>query len=148
MTTATRIELPHSYTEDFAAHPELPAWFEAKRKAAFARFKETGFPTARRGNEPWKYTSVSAPARLAFKLDTTRHVAPTQAALKQHLPLPSAWHTFVVVNGQVVTAPSVAGPVVVTTLAQALQSHAHLVERHFGAQLVGEADPFTDLSTA
>ncbi|MFQ5861273.1 MAG: hypothetical protein ACE5IG_06980, partial [Dehalococcoidia bacterium] len=35
-----------------------PLWARELRKAAVSRFHDLGFPTARRGNEEWKYTDV------------------------------------------------------------------------------------------
>jgi Fe-S cluster assembly protein SufD len=40
-----------------------PAWLEAARKAAIARFAELGVPTRR--HEEWKYTSAERIARVA-----------------------------------------------------------------------------------
>jgi Fe-S cluster assembly protein SufD len=45
-----------------------PSWLSSLRDDAWSRFNETGFPTARRGNERWKYTSVRPIARVDFSL--------------------------------------------------------------------------------
>jgi Fe-S cluster assembly protein SufD len=42
-----------------------PAWLEASRKAALARFVELGFPTRR--DEEWKYTNPAAIAKVAWQ---------------------------------------------------------------------------------
>jgi len=42
-----------------------PAWLEAARKAAIARFAELGVPTRR--HEEWKYTSAERIARVAWR---------------------------------------------------------------------------------
>jgi Fe-S cluster assembly protein SufD len=44
-----------------------PAWLRQLRLDAFHRFTELGFPTARRGNEEWKYTDVGPLAKTAFQ---------------------------------------------------------------------------------
>ena len=41
-------------------------WLAELRAAGWARFRELGFPTARRGNERWKYTAVAPIARVRF----------------------------------------------------------------------------------
>ncbi len=49
---------------DGAAHD--PAWLRELRRDAMADFTRAGFPTARHGNEPWKYTDVRTLASTAF----------------------------------------------------------------------------------
>ena len=43
-----------------------PNWLQDLRDTGWSRFNETGFPTARRGNERWKYTNVGPIARTDF----------------------------------------------------------------------------------
>ena len=43
-----------------------PPWLGQLREQAWSRFLELGFPTARRGNEAWKYTNVAPIARVDF----------------------------------------------------------------------------------
>ena len=43
-----------------------PAWLEAARKAAIARFAELGFPTRRL--EEWKYTNPAAIAKVSWQI--------------------------------------------------------------------------------
>ena len=43
-----------------------PPWLKELRDSAWSRFNETGFPTARRGNERWKYTNVGNIAKTDF----------------------------------------------------------------------------------
>ena len=43
-----------------------PSWLRDLRDSAWSRFIETGFPTARRGNERWKYTNVGPIAKTDF----------------------------------------------------------------------------------
>ena len=67
MSTQT-IRHPH-YHEDhqaLAAASPGPAWLADLRAAGWERFNEIGFPTARRGNERWKYTAVAPIARVNF----------------------------------------------------------------------------------
>ena len=44
-----------------------PAWTRELRRAALDRFRDLGFPTARRGNEEWKYTDVAPIARAPVR---------------------------------------------------------------------------------
>ena len=43
-----------------------PSWLRDIRDNAWSRFIDTGFPTARRGNERWKYTNVGPIAKIDF----------------------------------------------------------------------------------
>src|SRR5436309_15439515 len=45
---------------------QQPGWLDELREAAFEHFREAGLPTARRGNEPWKYTNVGPIANSEF----------------------------------------------------------------------------------
>ena len=66
--TTTTIRHP-KYHQDhlaLAAASTGPAWLNDLRAAGWERFNEIGFPTARRGNERWKYTAVAPIARVNF----------------------------------------------------------------------------------
>ena len=65
----TRTISNHRYHEDhlaLAAASPGPAWLADLRAAGWQRFDEIGFPTARRGNERWKYTAVAPISRVGF----------------------------------------------------------------------------------
>ena len=65
----TRTISNHRYHQDhlaLAAASSGPAWLDDLRAAGWKRFSEIGFPTARRGNERWKYTAVAPIARVGF----------------------------------------------------------------------------------
>ena len=65
----TRTISNHRYHEDhlaLAAASPGPAWLDDLRAAGWERFSELGFPTARRGNERWKYTAVAPISRVGF----------------------------------------------------------------------------------
>ena len=65
----TRTVSNHRYHEDhlaLAADSAGPAWLADLRAAGWERFSELGFPTARRGNERWKYTAVAPISRVGF----------------------------------------------------------------------------------
>src|SRR3990172_12807853 len=58
------------YLADFEARSaELagqPSWLRELRQRAISHFREVGLPTARKGNEPWKYTNVAPIANADF----------------------------------------------------------------------------------
>ena len=56
----------HDDHQSLAAASPGPAWLAELRAAGWERFNEIGFPTARRGNERWKYTSVLPISRVNF----------------------------------------------------------------------------------
>ncbi len=65
----TRTISNHRYHEDHLALASAsagPAWLADLRAAGWERFNELGFPTARRGNERWKYTAVAPISRINF----------------------------------------------------------------------------------
>ena len=65
----TRTISNQRYHEDhqaLAAASPGPAWLADLRAAGWQRFGELGLPTARRGNERWKYTAVAPIARVGF----------------------------------------------------------------------------------
>ena len=66
--TTTTIRYPHYHQDHLAlaAAGTSPAWLANLRAAGWERFNEIGFPTARRGNERWKYTAVAPVARVNF----------------------------------------------------------------------------------
>ena len=69
MSTQT-IRHPRYYEDYLALRRQQtgdgPAWLDELRSAGWERFDSLGFPTARRGNERWKYTSVAPIARVDF----------------------------------------------------------------------------------
>ncbi len=66
--TAQTIRYPQYYDDyrALAGNGSGLAWLDELRAAGWGRFNEIGFPTARRGNERWKYTTVAPIARVGF----------------------------------------------------------------------------------
>ena len=155
--TTTADTYPH-YTAAYEAQsPEVAETLRALRNRGWDAFSQLGLPTARRGNEPWKYTNVAPIAREAFAhpqpmpvengvvtLDDVRAAAPWHAG----------WHTFVFVDG--VFAPRLSSGaeiaessgIVIAPLADTI--HA---ERGASVSLLGELarpedDGFVALNTA
>ena len=70
--TSARAKFSH-YLADFQSLTQgvgsrAPLWLQGLRDSGWSRFNETGFPTARRGNERWKYTNVSPLAKMNFSI--------------------------------------------------------------------------------
>jgi Fe-S cluster assembly protein SufD len=109
MTTATDA-YPH-YAADYTAQPaDAPPALMALRSRGWDAFSRLGLPTARRGNEPWKYTNVAPIAREAFAnpkpLDVdARPISLDQ--LREVAPWHEDWFTLVFVDG--VFAPALSG---------------------------------------
>ena len=69
---------------------------------AWARFTQLGLPTARRGNEKWKYTNVAPIARSAFGYawDLDPDEDPDAGRLRRFGLLDEAWINLVFVDGR------------------------------------------------
>ena len=60
-----------------AAGP-TPDWLAHLRAQGWQQFNALGLPTARRGNERWKYTSIAPIARIQFAYPFTHDAAPPE----------------------------------------------------------------------
>ena len=130
-----------------------PAWLHEIRRRALDRFAELGFPTARRGNEKWKYTNVGPIARETFSLRTDgSQNGLTRAAFAENGLLQDGQTALVFVNGRYSDALSTPGAqsngVRVAKLAEAARSEGDLVEAHLGRYASVDGDGFTALNTA
>jgi Fe-S cluster assembly protein SufD len=65
LTAPPRPSRPRIEQLDRLQAQDWPAWLAPRRKAAFERFLELGFPTIR--HEDWRFTNVSALAKLPLK---------------------------------------------------------------------------------
>lgn len=134
--------------EAFEASPdgEAPEWLRDLRRCAIARFREIGLPTARKGNEPWKYTNVAPIAEAEF--------APAQPAtgrieLPLGVPRAAGWRTLVFING--LYAPDLSNPgvdITARSLRDLLRGDASALQEHLGAYASWEDDGFAALNTA
>ena len=131
-------------------------WLRDLRREAIARFRELGLPTAREGNEPWKYTNVAPIAKtdFAFARDGAR---PEGFSLPSIAPEDDDWTTLVFVNGSHLSkAPRVetprrgvsTTPLLATTIAEALTTDEDTVRRHLAQHAAPDYDGFTALNTA
>ena len=151
--TPTKYE---SYVADYGAAESGtngPAWLRDIRQGAIARFEELGFPTARRGNERWKYTNVAPIARSEFAYDAKRHLnGLTAETVAAAVPWHDTWHRLVFVDGVFAQAlsssPAGTEGVRVSRLEEAVRADADLVEPHLAKYARFEDDGFTALNTA
>ncbi|MFH1834342.1 MAG: hypothetical protein ABH877_04895, partial [bacterium] len=129
-----------------------PPWLRQVRQQALSRFSELGFPTARRGNEKWKYTNVGpiADASFSYPFHVSSEAKP--AEIRRVAPWDDSWATVVFVNGRYSRALS-AAPVAldgarVTNLAEAVRADGDVIENHLARHATFEDDGFTALNTA
>ena len=138
MTTLTApLSLTGSFTpEAFAAHlaslpPALPAWWIARKRAAYARFAALAMPS--RTDEMWRFSNIGTLTLDGFTL-------PAAATAVPHSPIgiPKA-AKLVFANGRLfsrehLSAELSARGVIVDTLQNALVQHEALVREHLLAQ--------------
>ena len=142
-------DVAERYHADFRAEEESsPAWLADLRKRAMERFAETGFPTARRGNEAWKYTNVSPIANADLGLAPAADISLAKAvrgAPSLRAAPDGPWITLVFVNGR--CAGGVASDVAMP-LASALGQDDSWVEAHLAQTASLESGGFTALNAA
>ena len=149
--TLTRYQ---QYTTDFHAldGASQPQWLRDIRTDAWQRFLAVGLPTARRGNEPYKYTNVApiADAELAlasngvadFGADELSDIAPVQQGDARLVFIDGRYsHALSDVQG-------VADGVSVCALADAIESGNGAVSAHLAHQADIQEDGFIALNTA
>ena len=130
-----------------------PQWVDALRKEAISRFEHLGFPTARRGNEEWKYTDVGSIARIPFSYPTpTTPVRLSANDLERFTFGEARWHRLVFVDGafqeHLSSLSDLPLGVSALNLADAMVSRAELAERHLGRHADYSDHAFTALNTA
>ena len=151
-------QIPEKYAADFEAFGggvdrNGASWVHPLRQRAFARFEEVGMPTARRGNERWKYTNVNSIARATF--EHASRVASGNLSLSQVrelAPWDDSWTTITFVDGTYASALSNFpgdSAVEVMSLAKAFSERRELVEKHLARYArIEDDDGFGALNTA
>jgi Fe-S cluster assembly protein SufD len=142
-----------------------PQWLQQLRRSAIAEFERVGFPTARRGNEAWKYTNVSGLAAESFELPQEPEQRSVHGIdLKPfELPCPRVHH-LVFVDGHYAADLSTEPPneagmhsetigkrsegLIVGRLAEGIGDGIPLVQEHLSRQAEAGSSAFTALNTA
>ena len=154
--TATRYDRYLSDFRDLERSPRTNGvdWVHELRRHALDRFSELGLPTARRGNEKWKYTNIAPIANTAFGYyagDGETSGSPI-ADLQGMAPWREGWLNLVFVNGHYSGVHSDGHSdndgVTVARLAEAIVSDREVVEPHLARYASVEDDGFTALNTA
>ncbi|MDE2786348.1 MAG: Fe-S cluster assembly protein SufD [Chloroflexota bacterium] len=158
MTTIASTPASETYPHYAAAYAAQPASvspvMRAMRDRGWEAFNRIGLPTARRGNEPWKYTNAGPIARETFSfadLASCGEAGPTQAEVQAVAPWQPDWRTLVVVDGVFIPGLSSEngdGTGIATSLADAMQFDAELGESVLGRLADPEDDGFAALNTA
>lgn len=132
---------------------EDPTWLQDLRSSAIARFKDLGLPTARRGNEEWKYTNIGPLARVPFQ-----HSIPGAESRISSSDLESftfgeeEWSQLVFLDGifrkDLSSTHNLPEGVIVTQLATAMVDEETLVQEHLANYAEYETKALTALNTA
>ncbi len=158
MTTVTPTPESETYPHYASAYAsqnrsDVPA-LSRLRQRGWDAFNRLGLPTARRGNEPWKYTNAGPIARETFlfaDLTSGGETGPTRADVLSVAPWRPDWRTLVVVDGA--HAPSLSsgdsdGAAIATGLADAIRSDPELGTSVLACLATPEDDGFAALNTA
>ncbi len=149
--TLTRYE---QYTSDYnyLDGADQPGWLREIRAAAWERFQEVGLPTARRGNEPYKYTNVApiADAELALATDGVGDFSAEELGEIDPLREGSARLVFIdgLLSDELSDTESAGSGVTICSLAEAVESGNGTVSSYLGQFADIEEDGFIALNTA
>ena len=131
-----------------------PAWLKNLGDRAWSSFSQLGFPTARRGNEKWKYTNVAPIANAGFghSWDLNPDDDSATGNLQELVPMEKEWVNVVFVDGRfsssLSTIPETANGARVTSLREAVKRDGTVVKQHMAEHASFEEDGFTALNTA
>jgi Fe-S cluster assembly protein SufD len=129
---------------------ETPPWLRELREFAFARFCSAGFPTTR--DEDWRFTNVTALARMPFQLARKNGAQLTVSDLEPWRMLGGAVARMVFVDGHFAPGLSTRGllpdRLAVNSLREEIMNGSRAVADHLGRYLDIERDPFCALNTA
>ena len=134
-----------------AASQNGSSWLAPLRERGCEQFARMGFPTARRGNEKWKYTNVRPLDRVPFQLATGCASSKTTVdEVRSAAPWDDAWQTLLFVDGRYTGSYSTATPdgVMACNFYDASGANRALLESNVGSLAQVEDDAFTALNTA
>ncbi|MQF69016.1 Fe-S cluster assembly protein SufD [SAR202 cluster bacterium AD-804-J14_MRT_500m] len=128
-----------------------PDWIRDLRAAALGSFLSAGFPTARRGNETWKYTNVEPISSVIFHCPE-QGLKPETKDLDSFVIHETNWTRLVFLNGafsSCLSTPSLVNDgISVSSLANSLKSHSNILQKYLGQLADYSGEPFTALNTA
>ena len=126
-----------------AAAEPLPSFAARLRERGAERFAALGFPTARRGNEYWKYTDVAPIARGAFALPERPSPTPPPPLIVEGAAVAT------LTDGFVASAPgAIGGGAYAGSLRGAPAAALKAAERALGAAADFEGEAFAALNAA
>lgn len=128
-----------------SAGREAPEWLRELRRRAIDRFQQVGLPTARKGNEPWKYTNIAAIANTAFTFAPA--ISELRSELPAQVPHDDGWRTLVFVNGRYSAEMSTPVAGIASSIQEVVQSDGSVLRQRL-ASSVAEDDGFASLNTA
>ncbi len=131
-----------------SASRNQPSWLRDLRREAIDRFTQLGFPTARRGNEEWKYTDVrpiaeAAPMPVASPSAAEASLPTGRLGLSNHLVFVDGYYA----EGLSSTVGLPKG-VEVGSLADALAADGPVVQQHLARHANFQDHALTALNTA
>ena len=139
------------YADQYSGLPSTgPSWLNTLRQKGYDNFSRLGFPTARKGNEAWKYTNVAPIARSEFSLPTQAS-APEIEVIREAAPWVDDWNTLVFINGQYrsdLSNTHEPDSVTVSSLRDALSGDGAVIQQNIGTLASVEDDGFSALNTA
>lgn len=140
------------YASDFQRLRQSgPDWLRTLRSEAFERFQHLGFPTARQGNEVWKYTDIRPIANEVFEYSQPQPTRRTSFRLTDILPFDSGLIRIAVIDGRFSPEHSTgldSSGLRAMSLASAIDENSDLLQQHLGQHANWHDDAFIALSTA
>ena len=128
-----------------------PAWLNTLRQKGYDNFSRLGFPTARKGNEAWKYTNVAPIARSEFSLPSKASALEAEEVRKV-APWVNDWNTLwsssTACSDSDLSNTHEPDGVTVSSLGDALRGDGAVVQQNIGSLTSVEDDGFAALNTA
>ena len=128
-------------------------WLLQLREHAWSRFAALGMPTARRGNEKWKYTNVAPIANGSFGYPVS--LEPLDVIVSDQITQAAPWHeewvNLVFLDGRFsgpLSTPLVSNAVYAGGYGGMPAGHVQVLRQHLGQHASVEEDGFTALNTA
>ena len=148
--TMTGYELYRADFEDLRGRDGAAGWLAELRGRGMDAFAEAGFPTASRGNERWKYTSVVPISRAVLGYAFEPGLAGA-GEIRAAVPWDDGEARLVFVDGhyaEELSSPGNASGVRLDRLSVAASSNGAAAPHGFGSLASPEGDAFAALNTA